>query len=199
MATSTPERFGAAYYDRFYRNTTSRVSSQQAINRRANFVCGYVNYLQQPVRRMLDVGCGFGHWQAPIAKHYPRAKYVGMELSAYLCERHGWLHASITERVPRGAFDLVICQDVLQYIADRDLATALDNLTTACRGVLYLEALTQEDWRSNVDQKRTDRAVHLRPVTRYRKALRQRGFTSAGGGVFVAASSPAVLFELEKG
>lgn len=194
-----PERFDAAYYQRFYGNRTSRVSSQQAIDRLAKFVCSYLDYLEQPVRRVLDVGCGLGHWRTPIATHYPRAKYVGMEFSAHLCEQHGWLHGSISDRVPRGGFDLVICQGVLQYISDRGLPAALDNLATACRGVLYLEALTLEDWRQNVDQKRTDSAVHLRSAKRYRDGLRRRGFVAAGGGVFVSERSPVVLFELEKG
>jgi SAM-dependent methyltransferase len=196
---SKPERFDAAYYRRFYGAKASRVSSQQAIDRLATFVCGYLDYLEQPVRRVLDVGCGLGHWRTPIATHYPRAKYVGMEFSAHLCEQHGWLQGSISERVPRGGFDLVICQGVLQYIGDRDLPAALDNLATACRGVLYLEALTLEDWRQNVDQKRTDSAVHLRAAKRYRDGLRRRGFITAGGGVFVSERSPVVLFELEKG
>lgn len=192
------ERFDAAYYARFYGNEASRVSSQQAIDRLAGFVCSYLDYLQQPVRRVLDVGCGLGHWRAPILQHYPRATYVGMELSAHLCEQHGWIQGSITERMPRGQFDLVICQGVLQYINDRELPVALDNLAHACRGALYLEALTAEDWRDNVDQKRTDRAVSLRAAKRYRRELKQRGFVAAGGGVFLAEQSPVVLFELEK-
>lgn len=193
------ERFDAAYYQRFYGAARSRVSSQQAIDRLASFVSGYLDYLEQPVRRVLDVGCGLGHWRAPIARRYPKATYVGMEFSAHLCEQHGWLQGSITERVPRGRFDLVICQGVLQYISDNEFGRALDNLTTACRGVLYLEALTQEDWQQNVDQKRTDNAVHLRTAKRYRSGLKQRGFTAAGGGLFVSGESPVVLFELEKG
>lgn len=192
------EQFDAAYYARFYGNKASRVSSQQAVDRLAVFVCGYLHYLQQPVRRVLDVGCGLGHWRAPIAQRYPRAHYVGMELSAHLCEQHGWLQGSIVDTVPRGAFDLVICQGVLQYLSDRELNPALDNLTHACRGALYLEALTREDWRDNVDQKRTDNAVHLRPAQRYRRGLAQRGFVAVGGGLFLSARSPVVLFELEK-
>ena len=73
-----------------------------------------------------------------------------------------------------------------------DFTAALDHLAQACRGVLYLEALTQEDWRDNVDQKRTDNAVHLRPVKRYRRELKARGFVAIGGGLFVAESSPVL-------
>lgn len=198
QARPDAERFDADYYARFYGDKRSRVSSQQAIDRLAGFVCSYLSYLRQPMRRVLDVGCGLGHWRAPIAQHFPRARYVGMELSAHLCEHYGWHHGSITERAPRGQFDLVICQGVLQYIDDSELGAALDNLASACRGALYLEALTSEDWRNNVDQARTDRAVSLRPVARYRRELNARGFVAAGGGLFIAERSPVVLFELEK-
>lgn len=192
------DRFGATYYARFYEDEASRVSSQEEIDRLGDFVCSYLTYLQQPVRRVLDVGCGLGYWQAPLAKRFPKARYVGMELSAHLCERHGWLQGSIAERAPRGQFDLVICQGVFQYLDDRELSSALDNITAACRGALYVEALTSEDWKHNVDRSRTDGDVHLRPADLYRKALTKRGFVAAGGGVFLADASPAVLFELEK-
>jgi len=192
------ERFDAAYYARFYGDRNSRVSSQRAIDLLANFVFGYLGYLQQPVHRVLDVGCGLGHWQAPVSKRFPRARYVGMELSAHLCEQYGWLQGSIAERAPRGQFDLVICQGVLQYLDDAELSDALDNIAKVCRGALYLEALTSEDWKHNVDRARTDGNVHLRPADLYRKALTTRGFVAAGGGVFLADASPAVLFELEK-
>lgn len=198
MPNTKPERFDAAYYARFYGDRNSRVSSQRAIDLLANFVFGYLGYLRQPVRRVLDVGCGLGHWQAPVSKHFPRARYVGMELSTHLCERHGWLQGSIAERAPRGQFDLVICQGVFQYLDDRELSSALDNITAACRGALYVEALTAEDWKHNVDRARTDGNVHLRPADLYRTALKARGFVAAGGGVFLADASPAVLFELEK-
>lgn len=192
------ERFDAAYYARFYGNKTSRVSSQQAIDRLASFVCSYLHYLQQPVRRVLDVGCGLGHWRAPVLGHHPKARYVGMEVSRHLCDAHGWIHGSIAERVPRGSFDLVICQGVLQYLNDRELPVALDNIAGACRGALYLEALTTEDWRDNVDRTRTDGNVHLRPASRYRRALSKRGFVAVGGGLWLAEQSQVVLFELEK-
>lgn len=196
--SAVAERFDAQYYSRYYGNRQSRVSSQQAIDRLAHFVCSYLGYLQQPVKRVLDVGCGLGHWRTPVLAHYPAAKYVGMELSAHLCEQLGWHQGSIVDGVPRGRFDLVICQGVLQYIAASDLDRAFDHIASACRGALYLEVLTQEDWRDNVDQQRTDRAVSLLPAKRYRRALRERGFVSAGGGLFIAEQAQVVLFELEK-
>src|ERR1019366_4198810 len=70
---------------------------------------------QIPVRRILDAGCGTGLLRRPFAKLLPRARYTGLERSAYLCERYGWTAGSIADFVPRTPYDLVICYDMLQY------------------------------------------------------------------------------------
>jgi SAM-dependent methyltransferase len=191
-------RFDRAYYDRFYRDETSQVASAADTARLARFVTGYLDYLGVEVRSILDVGAGIGLWQAPLAAAYPEARYVGLELSAHVAEAHGWVKGSITTyRGP--AVDLVICQGVLQYVPDEALPKAIRRLAALSRGALYLEALTRKDWRQNVDQERTDGAVHLRPGAHYRRLLREAGMRACGGGVFLGPRSPAVLFELEEG
>ena len=194
--TSTPERFDAAYYERFYRRAKTRVSDAKEIQKLGRFVCSYVDYLGLPVRRVLDAGCGLGRWRGVIAEHYPRARYTGIEVSAYLCKRYGWTQASIAEYRARGGFDLVICQGVLQYLDDREASAALENLARLCRGALYLEALTAEDWRDACDQRATDGAVHRRPASFDKKRL-ARQFHALGGGVFVKRDADIVLYRLE--
>lgn len=194
------ERFDEAYYQRYYRDPRTRVSDQQATARLGRFVAGYLGYLELPVRRVLDAGCGLGQWQSVIAEHFPRARYVGLEYSAYLCEVHGWRQGSIVDYRDRASFDLVICQGVLQYLTDRDARQAIDNLGELCRGALYLEALTRDDWDDGVcDRDRTDGNVHLRRASWYRKRLQAAGFAHAGGGVWLSGRVDCVLYHLERG
>jgi SAM-dependent methyltransferase len=160
-------------------------------------VCSYVDYLGLPVRHVLDAGCGLGRWRGVIAEHHPSARYTGIEVSEYLCAELGWTRASIAEYRPRARYDLVICQGVLQYLDDREADAALDNLAQLCRGVLYLEALTAEDWRDACDQRATDGAVHRRPAAFYRERLAKR-FVALGGGLFVHEDAGIVLYALER-
>ena len=165
--------------------------------RLGSFVCAYQRYLEQPVRRVLDIGCGFGGWQTLLAREFPKARYTGVEWSRHLCERHGWTHGSVVDFATRTPHDLVICSDVLQYLSDREASAAIENLARLCRGVLYFNLLTREDWEENCDRAATNGAVHLRRSAWYRRRLARR-FTPAGGGLFVHADSPVILWELEK-
>jgi SAM-dependent methyltransferase len=197
MKTATgAERFDQRYYDRYYRNRRTRVQSAREVAVLGRFVCGYLAHLGQPVRSVLDAGCGLGHWQNVIRKHHPKARYTGIEVSAYLCQELGWTRASVVDYKPRGRFDLVICQGVLQYLDDAAAALAIDNLSHLCRGALYLEALTAEDWRDNCDKRATDGRVHLRRADFYRRRL-ARNFRACGGGLYLHRESTAVLYALE--
>lgn len=192
-------RFDKQYYDRYYRRPTTRVTSPQGMRRLGAFVCDYLKLVGQPVRNVLDLGCGLGTWKRIIRRHFPRAVYHGVEYSEYLCKQYGWIQGSIVDYVPPEGevFDLVICQGVMQYLETEPAAKAIANLGQLCRGAMYLEALTIEDWREVCDQKRTDGNVHLRKAEWYRTRLR-RDFQNIGGGVFLAKTSPAVMFELER-
>jgi SAM-dependent methyltransferase len=193
---SASARFDKRYYDRYYRNRRTRVGSARETAVLGRFVCAYLAHLGQPVRRVLDAGCGLGHWRNVIADCHPRASYTGIEVSEYLCRELGWTRASIADYRPRGRFDLVVCQGVLQYLDDRAAAAAITNLGRLCRGALYIEVLTAEDWRDNCDRRATDGKVHLRPARWYRRRL-ERDFRVCGGGVFLHRDSGAVLYALE--
>jgi trans-aconitate methyltransferase len=189
-------RFDKRYYDRFYRDARTRVTTQAEIDVLGRFVCAYLRHLEIPVRRVLDAGCGLGYWRSVITEHYPRASYTGIEWSEYLCQTLGWTHASVADYQPRGRFDLVVCQGVLQYLTDAEAERAMDNLGRICRGALYLEVLTREDWQHNCDRRATDGRAHLRPAKWYRQRLARR-FQACGGGLYAHHDSGAVLYALE--
>ncbi len=203
VASGTTSRMAEAshfdrdYYERFYRDPKTTVYTLADVERLGAFVCAYIQHMDHKVLRVLDIGCGLGFWRPVITKYFPKVKYTGVEYSQYLCEEYGWTQGSVVDYEDKQSYDLVICQGVLQYLGHKDAAAAIANLATLCSGVLYLEALTTEDWETNCDQDRTDGTVHLRKASWYRRRLAPM-FTNCGGGLFANRDSDIVLYELEK-
>ena len=91
---ATRSKFDKKYYDRFYGGSSDRAAYRRDEQRLGDFVCSYLKYLGQPVRRVVDIGCGLGQWRDIVAKHFPRASYTGVERSEHLCEKLGWIRGS---------------------------------------------------------------------------------------------------------
>jgi len=189
-------RFDKPYFDRFYGNSSDRARYRRAERKLGAFIFSYLEYLGQPVRRVLDVGCGLGQWRDIVSERYPDASYTGVEWSQYLCEKYGWIHGSAVDFESDEPFDLVICKDTLQYLDDRQFRRAAANLAHLSRGALYASILTVEDWHQNCDRDMTDDQVFLRTGRWYRKVLGEH-FINLGGGLFLSELSPAIPWELE--
>ncbi len=193
----TSERFGAEFYRRFYVDPKTRVVTRAEMARRADLLAAFVRHGELPVRSILDVGCGLGLMRRQLSRHFPKARYTGLEVSDYLCRKHGWVQGSAATYRSDRPFDLVVCYDVMQYLTAREAAAALRNLARLCGGVLHFGALTQEDWELYCDQRRTDRSVHIRPALWYRRRLAP-AFINAGSGMFVRRGAPVHLWELDQ-
>lgn len=191
------DRFDKAYFDRYYRNPKTRVITKKGVEKLTAFVASYLKHIGLRVRRILDIGCGVGLWQEALKRQLPNASYLGVELSDHACQKYGWTKGSVVNFKARGAFDLVICQGVLQYLDDREARKAIANLATLTRGALYLEVLTAADWESNCDRRATDGDVYLRSGSWYRRQL-SRYFRNCGGGLFLVPDAEAMLYELEQ-
>jgi SAM-dependent methyltransferase len=190
-------KFDAEFYRRYYRDPATRVSTGAEQARLAAFACAAAAYLGFRVRRVLDAGCGLGLMRETVQQFFPRAGYVGLEASAYLARRYGWVHAGLEDYRPPAPFDLILCHDVLQYLDDRAAGRAVANLARMSRGLVYLSALTLEDWRKTADRSRSDGGVHLRPADWYRRRLR-RHFRPLGTGLLVRRGYAPVLWEMEQ-
>ena len=189
--------FGAAYFRKFYVNRATRVVTSSEMRSRATLIAALLMHLQIPVRSILDAGCGMGLLRRPFAAVLPRARYVGLEFSEYLCRRYGWQRGSVVTHEAREPFDLLICYDVLQYLDDAQAARAIANFARLTRAALYVSALTREDWRDNCVRSRTDRAVHLRSGAWYRRRL-GKAFHYVGFGVWLRKDVSAILWDMER-
>lgn len=188
--------FDQAYYRRFYYDPRTAVTSRTEMRARARLIGAFTAHIGLPVRRILDAGCGTGLLRAPLLRALPKAAYVGLESSEYLCRRYGWRSGQVQDLRPDAPFDLLICYDVLQYLEAREAARALANFARLCRGVLYFSALTRRDWQTNCDRGRTDSQVQLRSAEWYRERLR-RGFREVGAGFWLRRGAPLTVWELE--
>jgi SAM-dependent methyltransferase len=191
-----PTRFGREYYRRYYFDRHTAVATRAEIVARARLIAALSVHAGLAVRRILEAGCGTGTLRAALMPLLPRAEYVALESSEYLCRRYGWTPARVEDYRAAKPFDLVICYDVLQYLEDAAAARALANLARLCRGVLYFSALTRFDFAHNCDRSRTDADVHLRSARWYRSRL-QRSFQEAGIGFWLRRGAAFTLWELE--
>ncbi len=188
--------FDKAYYDRFYRNPKTRAVTPAAARRQAGFIAAYLKYLELSPRSILDVGCGTGTVLKALEQAFPAARTEGLEVSAYLCRRYGWRHASIVDYEARQIFDLVVCNDVLPYLDASECSQAIQRIGALCSHAAFLGILTQED-EANCDPRRTDALQWSRPARWYRRRL-GRLFVSVGGGLYLKKPISTTVWCLDR-
>ena len=195
--TQDPAAFGAEYFDRFYETKATRVYGEREIARLARGVTGMIAWFGGDLETVLDVGAGSGLWRDWFARHRPSVRYRSTDVSAYACERYGHEQRDIVRWRARERFDLVVCQGVLQYLADDDADQALHNLAAMSRGFLFLEVVTSRDLVEVCDTSRTDLQVHARPGEWYRERLGAH-FVTLGCGLHYRRDGRLVFYELEQ-
>ena len=80
------------YYRRYYYDPRTAVTTRREMQARARLIAAFTEHVGLPVRRLLDAGCGTGLLRTPLKRLLPRADYVCLETSPYLCSRYGWEH-----------------------------------------------------------------------------------------------------------
>jgi len=192
-----PERvFDTTYYERFYGDPKTRVYSAQEHVALADYVFSFAKWNQLEIHRVLDVGAGIGLWKHLIERRYPDIDYTGTELSAAMCQAHGYKKIDIARWRDRKKYDLIICQGVLQYLPNADVAPAIANIAAMARGLVYFEALTRADLRERADVDRTDTDVYLRNGSYYRKIFAEH-FVAVGAGLHWPKQMELPFWELD--
>jgi 2-polyprenyl-3-methyl-5-hydroxy-6-metoxy-1,4-benzoquinol methylase len=195
VTTRSTDRFDAEYYDRFYRRAP--VHDRNRIALLAAGVMGFAGWWELPVTSVLDIGAGPGLWRDWFGEHHPDVAYRSTDVSEYACEEFGHELLDISRWSADRRYDLVVCQGVLHYLADRPAARAIAALGAACGGMMYLEAPTLGDRETVIDTELTDLDVHWRAGDWYRRRL-QKLFTAVGGGMYVSRTTSTAFYELER-
>ena len=201
-ARSSTKLYDSAYFGRWYGDPRARATHRILVGRKAALaVAAAEHLLERPVRSALDVGCGEAPWRAALLRLRPRLRYVGVEPSAWAAGRYGRsrgvLHGGLgdLERLPlRGPFDLVVCSDVLHYVADARVRRGLTAMVALARGLLWLEAFTSED-----DFEGDVEGFRPRPARWYRAAFRRAGLVPLGLWLHASPALAPRVAALERG
>jgi SAM-dependent methyltransferase len=195
----TTKQYDRAYFDKWYRSRGSRVSTDAEVRRKVSLAVAATEYfLRRTIRNVLDVGCGEGAWRVHLKELRPRVAYTGFDSSDYVVERFG------KERNIRKAsfgdlrtmrldvYDLVVCADVLHYVATRELREGIGAIAGATDGVAYLEVLTAED-----DIVGDLEGLQRRPAAWYRRLFRGTGMSQVGPYAWLGPGLADAVAELE--
>lgn len=193
------KRYDRAYFDRWYRARGTRVNSHADVRRKVAVAVALAEYfLRRQIRTVLDVGCGEGAWLSHLQAFRPRIQYLGLDSSEYAVKRFGKERnirlASFAELPLQklGVYDLVVCSDVMHYIADAELRTGVRTLAEVTDGVAYFEVLTKEDEVvGDLD------GFIRRPAAFYRHLFAKNRMTSAGPYLWLSPAFKDAVSELE--
>ena len=189
-------RFDEAYYRKFYEDPETRVVTPEEHSHLAQYVFSFAHWNGIEIESALDIGAGVGLWERWLKEHAPGVEYKGTEVSQAMCDRHGYEHRDIARWRDRIRYDLVICQGVLQYLPDPDIAPAVANLASMAQGLVFIEVMTRADLRSRVDKARTDTDVFVRNGSYYRGIFAKHLLT-VGGGLYWPKDIPPPFWELD--
>lgn len=194
------KRYDRAYFDKWYRNRSTRVHQPGEIRRKAALTIAQAEYfLRRPIRNVLDVGCGEAPWRAHLQEFRPRIAYQGVDASEYVVERYGQERnirlAAFGElqslNLPQ--FDLIVCADVMHYVPNDEIRAGLAEIARLCEGVAFLEVLTAEDEIiGDLD------GLIQRPAAFYRKTLSKLGMRQVGPYTWLGEGLSDAIAELEK-
>lgn len=195
----TKKTYDRAYFDRWYRDRGTRVSTGAEVRRKVALAVASAEYfLHRPIRTVLDAGCGEGAWLPHLRALRPRVQYLGFDASEYVVRRFGRtrnIHQVSFSELPSldlGVFDLVVCSDVMHYVPDAELKAGVRVLSEATDGVAYFEVLTKED-----DIVGDLHGFIRRPAAFYRDLFTKVGMTFAGPYLWLSPAFAEAVAQLE--
>jgi SAM-dependent methyltransferase len=193
--------YDRAYFDRWYRDPGRRVGTAAELARQAALAVAAAEVvLARPIRSVLDIGCGEAPWCPVLRRLRPEVRYLGVDPSPYAIARYGRSRrivsgsfGSLASLNLPGPYDLVVCADVLHYMADRELSRGLPELARLVGGVAFLEVQTHGDSFTG------DRQGWVRrTANRYRSLFRRAGLVPCGLHLWLGPEAAAAASALER-
>ncbi|MEY4071408.1 MAG: hypothetical protein RL721_2022 [Candidatus Eisenbacteria bacterium] len=190
------------YFERWYRRSDVGVGQREFVARKVRLAVSAAEYLLgRPIESVLDVGCGEAPWRAILRRLRPDVHYDGMDSSTYAVRRYGRTRGIRLGTVGelgrmgfQGPYDLVVCSDVLHYVADDEVRRGLVAMHRLCGGLAFIEAFTSDD-RIEGDQ---DRFQQRSPAS-YHRMLAQAGFVPLAMHLYASRGLAATMVALERG
>lgn len=180
--------YDAAYFRRWYHDPHTRIDSANALRRKVLLAVSVAEYmLGRRIRTVLDVGCGEARWRLPLRELRPNVSYLGLDPSAYIVRRFGRSHhvrrgglGTLRDLEGAAAYDLIVCADVIQYIATPELRRGLREIRRLLAGVAYIEAFAEED-----DMEGDTENWTVRTAAELRSLFREAGLAHCGVNCWV--------------
>lgn len=178
-----PKQYDRAYFSRWYHDPRTRIDDGASLARKAQLAVAAAEYmLGRRIRTVLDVGCGEGRWYTALRRLRPDIRYQGIDASEYAVARWGKArHIRLgtfgglrAMRLTPG-YDLIVCADVLQYVATPDVLRGLREIRRLVGGIAYIEAFALED-----DMEGDTDEWHRRTAPEYRRIFAAAGLTHCG-------------------
>jgi SAM-dependent methyltransferase len=199
-ANAAGKHYDEAYFEKWYRNPRTRVHSPDAVRRKIRLVLGVTEYfLRREIQSVLDVGAGEGTWGRELRRLRPGVRYLGVDPSEYVVARHGVrrnIRLGSFEQLPDlelgRSYDLIVCADMLQYVADEPLIRGIRHLGTLLAGVAFLEAYTSGD-----EMEGDLEGWHPRGRARYRRIFASAGLVACGVHCYLSPLTARNAVELE--
>ena len=190
--------YDAAYFHRWYRGPQAH--GKAALKRKVAFAVALAElYWQRPIRSVLDVGCGEAAWRAPLLALRPGLRYQGVDSSEYAVARYGRARnialadfGQLGELRLGPPVDLLVCSDVMHYVATPELKRGLSGFSEHCDGVAFLELYTAED-----DVIGDKQGFIARTAGKYRNLIAAAGFFACGPHAYLSENLRASAAALE--
>ncbi len=192
--------YDQAYFDRWYRNSGTRVKHGATLARKINMIVAVTeHYLERPLRSVLDVGCGEGVFGEAIMQLRPNCHYLGLDSSEYAIQRFGIKRnlrqldfAALSQQRFDRSYDLLVCSDVMHYLPNKTLVAGLSGFDELCHGLGFFEVFCRGDeFVGDLD------GFLFRNASWYRRVFQEAGFVPLGSHFYLSPSMRGAATRLE--